>query len=156
MALVDQLKGLLAGRAAEQLIFDELSTGASDDLKRATKMARSMVCRYGMSEKLGPMTFGEDNQPIFLGRSMSQEDRNYSETSSREIDLEVRAIIGAANEDAKAILANNRDCLENIAQRLLEREVIQGGELEEMLKEELCAKGKSRGQGEKVGAKGKK
>ena len=115
---------------------------SSPALKRATKMARSMVCRFGMSEKLGPVTFGEDHQPVFLGRSMMQEERNYSETSAREIDEEVRSIIESANDAAKAILADNRDCLVNIAERLLEREVIQGSELEEMLREELCARGK--------------
>ncbi len=139
-ALVDRLKGLLAGRAAEELIFSELSTGAADDLKRATQLARSMICRFGMSEKLGPVTFGVDHQPVFLGRDIQQEERNYSETSAKEIDHEVRAIIENANEAAKTILAERRDCLENITQRLLEREVIQGSELDEMLKEELCAR----------------
>ena len=139
-ALLDQLKGLLAGRAAEELVFEELSTGASDDLKRATRIARSMVCRFGMSEKLGPVTFGMDNHPVFLGRDLTQEERNYSETSAHEIDEEVRAIIEAANDEAEKILADHRDCLEHIAERLLEREVIQGSELEEMLKEELSVR----------------
>ena len=138
-ALFDQLKGLLAGRAAEQLIFSELSTGASDDLKRATRIARSMVCRFGMSDKLGPVTFGLDHQPVFLGRDLTQEERNYSEASAHEIDNEVRSIIRNANEAAKKILTDHQESLVNIAERLLEREVIQGDELEEMLKEELAA-----------------
>jgi cell division protease FtsH len=137
-ALIDRLKGLLAGRAAEELIFGELSTGASDDLNRASQIARSMVCRFGMSEKLGPVTFGRDQQQVFLGRDFTQEERNYSESTALEIDRAVRDILEETDSDAKKILAEHRGCLEHIAQTLLEREVIQGSELDEMLKRELC------------------
>ena len=133
-ALIDRLKGLLAGRAAEELIFDELSTGASDDLNRASQIARSMVCRFGMSEKLGPVTFGREQQQVFLGRDFTQEERNYSESTALEIDREVRNILEETDSEAKKILAKHRGCLEHIAQTLLEREVIQGSELDDMLK----------------------
>jgi len=140
-ALIDRLKGLLAGRAAEELIFHELSTGASDDLNRASQIARSMVCRFGMSEKLGPVTFGREQQQVFLGRDFTQEERNYSESTAREIDRAVRDILEETDSEAKKILAQHRGCLEHIAQTLLEREVIQGSELDEMLKRELCEAG---------------
>ncbi|HVR74401.1 MAG TPA: ATP-dependent zinc metalloprotease FtsH, partial [Planctomycetota bacterium] len=138
-ALIDKLKGLLAGRAAEELVFDELSTGASDDLSRATQIARSMVCRFGMSETLGPATFGRESQQVFLGRDFTQEERNYSESTAVEIDREVRNILDETSREAKRILSDNRPCLTHIAQTLLEREVIQGSELDEMLKRELSA-----------------
>jgi cell division protease FtsH len=95
-ALIDKLKGLLAGRAAEELVFDELSTGASDDLSRATQIARSMVCRFGMSETLGPATFGRESQQVFLGRDFTQEERNYSESTAVEIDRESVILRGRA------------------------------------------------------------
>ncbi len=139
-ALMDYLKGLLAGRAAEDLVFNELSTGAANDLSRATEIARSMVCRFGMSERLGPASFGRESHQVFLGRDFSQEERNYSESTAREIDAEVRVILEETSSEAKRILSENRGCLDHIAKTLLEREVIQGSELEEMLKRELCAK----------------
>jgi cell division protease FtsH len=136
-ALLDRLKGLLAGRAAEDIVFGELSTGARDDLNRASELARGMVCRFGMSERLGPVTFGREDHHVFLGRDLTQEERNYSEATAREIDAEVRRILEEADEAAKKILTDHRGCLERIAERLLEREVIQGSELDEMLKREL-------------------
>ena len=138
-ALLDRLKGLLAGRAAEELVFNELSTGASNDLSRASEIARAMVCRFGMSNSLGPVTFGRDNHQVFLGRDFTQEDRNYSEITAREIDREVKAILDETSAQAKKILSEHRACLDHIAKTLLEREVIQGSELDDMLKRELCA-----------------
>jgi cell division protease FtsH len=137
-ALLDRLKGLLAGRAAEELVFNELSTGASNDLSRASEIARAMVCRFGMSNSLGPVTFGRDNHQVFLGRDFTQEDRNYSETTAREIDREVRTILEETSAAAKLILSKHRACLDHIAETLLAREVIQGSELDDMLKRELC------------------
>jgi cell division protease FtsH len=136
-ALRDQLKSLLAGRAAEMLIFNELSTGAHNDLVRATQIARSMVCRFGMSDKLGPVTFGREHQQVFLGRDFTQEERNYSESSAEAIDREVRRILDESAAAAEKILEEHRSSLENIAITLLEQEVIQGKELEEMLKKEI-------------------
>jgi len=136
-ALLDRLKGLLAGRAAEELVFNELSTGARDDLNRATEIARSMVMRFGMSDGIGPVTFGRDNHQVFLGRDFTQEERNYSESTAREIDREVRKILEETGNEARRIIAEHRSCLERIAETLLEREVIQGSELDEMLRREL-------------------
>jgi cell division protease FtsH len=136
-ALLDRLKGLLAGRAAEEVVFSEFSTGAHDDLNRASEIARSMVCRFGMSEKLGPVTFGRDNHQVFLGRDFTHEERDYSESTARDIDVEVRRILEEAAGEAKRIVSEHRACLDRIAHTLLEREVIQGSELDEMLRREL-------------------
>jgi cell division protease FtsH len=136
-ALLDQLKSLLAGRAAEELVFKELSTGAQNDLSRASEIARHMVCRFGMSEELGPVSFGREDHQVFLGRDLAHEERNYSESSAVEIDREVRRIIDDSNEEARAILAQHRPTLEHIAETLLEREVLQGSELDEILRKEL-------------------
>ena len=135
--LLDKLKGLLAGRAAELLVFEELSTGAGNDLERATHIARSMICRFGMSEKLGPVVYGRESQQVFLGRDMTQEERNFSESTAQEIDAEVKRLIEEANEEAMAILEKNRICLNRIAETLLEKEVMQGEDLDELLKEIL-------------------
>ena len=136
-ALLDQMKSLLAGRAAEELIFEELSTGAQSDLTRASEIARRMVCRFGMSDRIGPVSFGREDHQVFLGRDLAHEERNYSESSAVEIDREVRRIIEESNEEATAILREHRVCLTRIAETLLEREVLQGSELEEILKKEL-------------------
>lgn len=141
-ALIARLRTLLAGRAAEDLVFGEISTGAADDLNRATQIARSMVCRFGMSSKLGPVAFGRENQEVFLGRGMGQEDRGYSEASAQEIDGEVKRILEDAASTAGGILEKHRRCLDNIAETLLEQEIIQGKELEEILERELCAEQK--------------
>jgi cell division protease FtsH len=136
-ALGDQLKTLLAGRAAEILVLGEQSTGAGEDLDRATKIARAMVCRYGMSDKIGPATFGREEHQVFLGRDFAQEERNYSERSAQEIDEEVRSLLDEANESATRILVEHKPCLERIAQVLLEKEVVQEKELDELLAAEL-------------------
>ncbi len=143
--LLDKLKGLMAGRAAELLIFEELSTGAGNDLERATHIARSMICRFGMSEKLGPVVYGRENQQVFLGRDMTQEDRNYSDSAAQEIDTEVRRLLDEANDDAMRILEENRICLDRIAQTLLEKEVMQGEDLDNLLQEVLGEDGFPRG-----------
>jgi cell division protease FtsH len=136
-ALLDQLKSLLAGRAAEELVFRELSTGAQNDLVRASDIARSMVCRFGMSDLLGPVAFGREQHQVFLGRDLAHEERNYSESSAVEIDHEVRRIIEESNEAAKDILKERRGCLDRIAETLLEHEVLQGSDLDEILRKEL-------------------
>ncbi len=114
---------LMGGRAAEELIFKQPTTGAGNDIERATALARKMVCEWGMSEKLGPLSFGKKDEPIFLGREFSQP-AEYSEDTAREIDEEVRRIITTNYQRAAAILRENRDLLEEMAQALLEREVI--------------------------------
>jgi cell division protease FtsH len=117
------LASLLGGWAAEQIVFHDITTGASNDLERATKLARAMVTRYGMSEKLGPLTFGEKEELIFLGREISEQ-RNYSEDVARQIDREVRRLIDEAYETAKRILIAHRDKLSEIADRLVREETI--------------------------------
>ena len=136
-ALKDRLKSLLAGRAAERLIFDEHSTGAQDDLNKASEIARGMVCYFGMSEKIGPVALGRERRQVFLGRDIGQEERNYSEATAQEIDAEVRRIIEEADEGASEILKKYRSCLESIAETLLEREVLHGEDLDRILVREL-------------------
>lgn len=128
----DQLAGLLGGRAAEELMFDDVTTGAASDLMQATKLARKMVCEYGMSEDLGPMTFGQKQELVFLGREIAER-RDYSEAVAQEIDREVRRFIDEAHSRAKEILAAYRDKLVALAQRLIEDETLEGPELEAML-----------------------
>jgi cell division protease FtsH len=117
------LAALMGGRVAEEIIFDEITTGASNDLERATKMARAMVTQYGMSEKLGPLIFGEKDELVFLGKEIGEQ-RNYSEEIARQIDHEVRRIIEAAYNRATQILHENKTKLEEIAQRLLKEETL--------------------------------
>ncbi len=136
-ALKDRLKSLLAGRAAERLIFDEHSTGAQDDLNKASEIARGMVCHFGMSEKIGPVALGRERRQVFLGRDIGQEERNYSDATALEIDAEVRRIIEEADQEASEILKKHRACLESIAETLLEREVLQGEDLDSILVREL-------------------
>jgi len=128
----DQLAGLLGGRAAEELMFNDVTTGAASDLMQATKLARKMVCEFGMSEKLGPMTFGQKQELVFLGREISEQ-RDYSEAVAQEIDREVRRFIDEAHSRAKEILTTYRDKLIALAQRLIEQETLEGAELEAML-----------------------
>jgi cell division protease FtsH len=132
--LLDEMTVMLAGRAAEEVVFGEVTTGAQNDLERVTELARKMVCEFGMSERLGPVTLGRKAGPIFLGRDIV-EDRNYSEAVANEIDREVRRIVEECYERAKRLLQENRHLLDAIANRLLEKETIDGEELDELLKE---------------------
>ncbi|NIO70387.1 MAG: ATP-dependent zinc metalloprotease FtsH [Anaerolineae bacterium] len=125
----DELAGLLGGRTAEELIFGDVTTGAASDLERATRIARKMVTEYGMSEKLGPMTFGQKEELVFLGREIGEQ-RDYSEAVAQEIDSEVRGLIEEAHNRAKEVLTNYKDKLEAIARRLIEVETIEAPELE--------------------------
>ncbi len=132
--LLDEITVTLAGRAAEELVFGEVTTGAYNDLERVTELARRMVCEFGMSERLGPVTLGRKAGPIFLGRDIV-EDRNYSEEIASQIDQEVRQIVETCYERAKTLLQENRAALDAIAQRLLEKETLDGEELDEILRE---------------------
>jgi cell division protease FtsH len=125
----DQLAGMLGGRVAEELAFQDVTTGASNDLERATKLARAMVTQYGMSEKLGPMTFGQKEELIFLGREIAEQ-RDYSEKVAQEIDAEVRRFIDEAHDRAKEILQTYWSTLQAIAKRLIEVETIDEKEFE--------------------------
>ncbi|MCD4732950.1 ATP-dependent zinc metalloprotease FtsH [bacterium] len=126
--LEKQLQSLLGGRAAEEVVFDKPTTGASNDIERASSIARKMVCEWGMSEKLGPLSFGKKGEEIFLGREISQH-HDYSEDTARLIDAEVRAIIETAHQRAKKLLVDNRDKLDRLAKVLLERETIDNDEI---------------------------
>jgi len=123
---------LLGGRVAEDLIFQDITTGAQNDLERATKIARQMVTEYGMSDALGPITLGRKEHQIFLGKDLSQE-RDYSEEVANKIDKEVRAIIDKAYTKAKELLTKNKRKLRKIAKNLIERETLEGAELDMLL-----------------------
>lgn len=131
----DQLVVLLAGRAAEKLIFNVLSTGASNDLMRASQIARKMVCEWGMSEVIGPVTFHHDNQEPFLGRDFSKA-RDHSEETAQVIDSEVRRILTKAQDKADELLADNISMLHITSKILLEREILDGDELVTIIKGE--------------------
>lgn len=130
--LLDRIAGFLGGRVAEEMIFNEISTGAGNDLERATGIVRAMVCEYGMSEKIGPLTLGKRHANPFLGRDLT-EDRNYSEEIAKSIDLEVRSIMEEAYERAKTILTENRDKMDSIVKILLEKETLERDEFEALM-----------------------
>ncbi len=130
---LDQLAVLLAGHATEKNIFGDITTGATSDLKRATKLARSLVVEYGMSEKMGPRTFGEKEELIFLGREISEQ-RDYSEKTAEAIDKEVGLFITGAYKVACGIIKKEKNKLEKVAQQLLEKETLEREEFEELVK----------------------
>ena len=119
----------LGGRVAEEVIFGEITTGASDDIKRATRLARAMVCELGMTSKLGPVAYGENEENVFLGREMTSRREDYSEDTAREIDEEVRRIVEEQYAVAKKVVIENRDKLERLAHSLLERETLDAEEI---------------------------
>lgn len=132
----NQLVVMLGGRAAEEIVFNEITTGASNDIERVTRLARSMVTRFGMSEKLGPMIFGQKDEMIFLGREITEQ-RDYSEAVAEEIDVEVRALVTWAYNEARRLITEHRDLLERIAERLLEVETIEADEFLALMGETL-------------------
>ena len=119
----------LGGRVAEEVIFGEITTGASDDIKRATRLAHSMVCELGMTAKLGPVAYGENEENVFLGREMTSRRADYAEDTAREIDNEVRRIVEEQYAVAKAVVTENREKLERLAHALLERETLDSEEI---------------------------
>jgi cell division protease FtsH len=127
--LLADMVGLMGGRAAEEIVFSDITSGASNDLERVTKMARTMVTRLGMSNDLGPMTYGQKEELIFLGREISEQ-RDYSEAVAEQIDKEVRLLVYDAYEKAKRILTQYREALDNIAKKLLEVETLSRDEFE--------------------------
>ncbi len=129
--LLEKLSVLLGGRVAEEFEFSEMSTGAQNDLERATNIAREMVTRYGMSS-LGPITLGKKHEQVFLGRDIA-EDRNYSDAIAFKIDQEIRNIIEDAYNRARDIIEKNAEKLKSIAEKLLEKEVLEGKELDELI-----------------------
>jgi len=123
----DDLAFALGGRAAEEIVFGDITTGASNDLERVTQTARAMVTRYGMSEKLGPMVYGQKEELVFLGREIGEQ-RDYSDAVAEEIDQEVRRIVSEAHEKARRILTEYQGKLDAIAQRLIEVETLDAAE----------------------------
>jgi len=130
--LENQLAILMGGRVAEKLVYGDLSTGAANDLERATELARKMVTEWGMSEKLGPVTFGKVEEEVFLGRELGVK-RSYSEEIARLIDQEIRNFVLRAEARAQEILQQNLDKLHALAQALLEKETLSGEEVDEIL-----------------------
>jgi cell division protease FtsH len=130
--LQDTMAMTLGGRAAEEIIFGEITTGASNDLEKVTATAKQMVMRFGMSEKLGPRVFGHDHGQPFLGREFSAEP-DYSDEIAREIDDEIRRIVEAAHVQAKDILNSHRDSLEKLSEILIKRETIEKEQFEALL-----------------------
>ncbi len=127
--MVAQIKHAMGGRAAEKLVLDYLSTGASNDLKQATEMARNMICLYGMSDVIGPVSLGDGDHDVFLGRDFIQRS-NYSEYTARLVDQEVKAMLDDLYTEAYQMLSDNRATLDRIAEALLERETLDTSELE--------------------------
>jgi cell division protease FtsH len=126
--MVATIRYAMGGRAAEELVFQHLSTGAANDLQQATKIAHEMVCTYGMSERIGPVSFSDDSADVFLGRDFVSR-KNYSEQKAREIDEELTRILSENYDSAKQTLSENLQVLERIAEALLERETLEGADL---------------------------
>ncbi|HVA84403.1 MAG TPA: ATP-dependent zinc metalloprotease FtsH [Candidatus Binataceae bacterium] len=131
--LMTQLATMFGGRVAEELVFSQTTTGAGDDIEKATELARKMVCQWGMSEELGPMTFGRREEQVFLGRDIAH-NRDYSEHTAIEIDREVRRMVDAAFQRARKLLSDNLPLLHALSDRLLQKEVLDGVEVAEMVK----------------------
>jgi cell division protease FtsH len=133
--LLNNISVMMGGRAAEELVLNHQTTGAGNDIERSTEIARKMVCEWGMSEKLGPLTFGKKEEEIFLGREFARH-RDYSEETARLIDDEVRTIVTQGYEKAKGIINANMTVLHKLANTLLEKEVLDGNQIEAIIKGE--------------------
>jgi cell division protease FtsH len=138
----DKIAGMLAGHVAEEIVFGDTTTGASNDIEKATGLARAMVTQYGMSEKLGPLTFGKKDEMIFLGREISEQ-RNYSDEIAAKIDAEVREIIDRAHDRAREALTSQRVVLDRLAALLVEKETIESDEFEALFEGVLPPRGSS-------------
>jgi len=149
--LLDNLSVLMGGRAAEELVLDEMTSGAGNDIERATETARKMVCQWGMSEKLGPLSFGQKDEQIFLGREFAQH-KDYSEETAVLIDQEIRDLVTQAYEKAKKILQKNMDTLHALAQALLDRETLVEREIDAIIAGDVPETAKPREEGTKSGA----
>ncbi|MDH3540312.1 MAG: cell division protein FtsH, partial [Acidimicrobiia bacterium] len=129
--MVDRLAMMLGGRTAEELIFKDPSTGAADDIEKATNLARKMVMEFGMSDKLGPMKYGSNQGEVFLGKDYVQH-QDYSDELASLIDTEVRKLITQAHDEAREILTTHRDVLDRLAKELMERETLDREEVGEV------------------------
>jgi cell division protease FtsH len=130
--LVKTLLVLLGGRAAEEICLKHMTTGAGNDIERATDLARKMVTEWGMSEKLGPLAFGKKEEQIFLGREIAQH-KDYSEKTAEEIDREVKGLVTDAYRKSRKLLEDNLDILEAFAMRLLDVESMDGKEIDQLI-----------------------
>ena len=130
--LMTRLAMMFGGRVAEELIFNHMTTGAGDDIEKATELARKMVCEWGMSKELGPMTFGRHEEQVFLGRDLNHS-KDYSEHTALEIDREVRRIVDDSYQKARSLLSEHLPLLHALAERLLEKEVVEGSEVAAMV-----------------------
>ena len=148
----DEIAMLMGGRIAEEVIFGQLTTGASNDIQKATDLARKMVCEWGMSEKLGPLHFGKREGEVFLGRDFGDAGKEYSEQTAIEIDSEVRKIVTANHERAKTILMSNLDKLKSLAEALLEFETVDGADIDTIFAGGRLERKPSFGLGEKSAA----
>ena len=136
--LLNNITIMMGGRAAEELVLERLTTGAGNDIERSTEIARKMVCEWGMSDKIGPLACGQKEEQIFLGREFSRH-RDYSEETARLIDDEVREIVTQSYEKAKNILNGNMATLHRLANTLLEKEVLDGSQIDQIIKSEAVA-----------------
>jgi cell division protease FtsH len=130
--LVNNISVLMGGRAAEEIVLNHMTTGAGNDIERATELARKMVCEWGMSEKLGPLTFGKKEEHIFLGKDMGQK-RDFSEETAEEIDAEIKKIVVENYTRARKLLESHTGALHRLAKALLEKEVLDGPEIEKLI-----------------------
>ena len=130
--LINNIRILMGGRAAEEIVLDTQTTGTGDDIEKASNLARKMVCNYGMSKNLGPLTFGKKEEQIFLGREISQH-RDYSELTAQKIDEEVRDIVTGAYKKASQLIKDNLDILHKMATALLEKETLDSSDIDEIM-----------------------
>jgi cell division protease FtsH len=133
--LMDQIAGIMGGRVAEEIVFNDITSGAENDIQRATQIARRMVTQWGMSEKLGTVTMGHKEELVFLGRDLGEQ-RNYSEEIAAIIDEEIRSIVDHGYQTAKGVLTKQRSKMDAVVERLKEVETIDGKELDEILARE--------------------
>ncbi len=133
--LLNNIAIMMGGRVAEELVLNSQTTGAGNDIERSTEIARKMVCEWGMNDNLGPLAYGKKEEQIFLGREFAQH-RDYSEDTARLIDNEIRAIVTQSHEKAKEIIQGNMDTLHRLASALLEKEVLDGNQIERIIKDE--------------------
>jgi cell division protease FtsH len=131
--MLDMIAMIMAGRIAEEISSSDISTGAAADIQQATQLARAMVCQWGMSERLGMVQYGDNNEYIFLGREMIRS-KDYSEQTAQEIDAEVKRLIDEGYQRARAIIGANRDKLEVLAKALLEYETLEGSQVEAIIR----------------------
>jgi len=141
--LLNNIIILMGGRAAEEIVLDTQTTGAGNDIERATDLARKMVCDFGMSDELGPLTFGKNEEQIFLGREIAQH-RDYSELTAQKIDAEVKKIVDGSYSQAHQLIEDNMDILHNMATALLERETLNSEDIDKIIEDGQKSKQKSK------------